>query len=117
MTSATESALASMSAAGLPAHEARQWSESFPATTREYEFDAGRYGAFWRRSAALLRALPPKPRRSEAERAATDALLSLSRASRETFLAAHVDEAYGRLTERNSIFRRLDDLVYAAANL
>jgi (3,5-dihydroxyphenyl)acetyl-CoA 1,2-dioxygenase len=106
-----------MSAAGLPAHEARQWSESFPATTGEYEFDIGRYGAFWRGSAALLRALPPKPRRNEAERAAADALLSLARASRETFLAAHVDEVYGRLTERNSIFRRLDDLVYAAANL
>ena len=61
--------------------------------------------------------LPPKPRRNEAEQAAADALLSDARASRESFLAAHVEEIYDRLTERGSIFRRLDDLVYAAAEL
>jgi thioesterase DpgC len=44
-------------------------------------------------------------------------LLSAGRASRESFLAAHVDEVYDRLTERRSIFRRLDDLVYRAATL
>ncbi len=78
---------------------------------------ARRYGAFWRRSAALLRKLPSKPRRSEAEQTAAEALLSLARASRELFLAAHVEQVYELLTERLSTFRRLDDLAYAAAKL
>ncbi len=117
MTSATESALTSIRAAGLPEQEAQEWSDAFPVTTGAYESDANRYGAFWRRSTTLLRALPPKPRRNEAEKAAAEALLSATRASRESFLAVHVEQVYGLLTERCSIFRRLDDLVYAAANL
>jgi (3,5-dihydroxyphenyl)acetyl-CoA 1,2-dioxygenase len=117
MTLATESALAAMRVAGLPEQEAQEWSDAFPTGTGEYEFDAGRYGAFWRRSAAFLKRLPPKPRRNEAEQMAADALLSVARASRESFLAAHVERVYDVLTERGSIFRRVDDLVYAAANL
>jgi enoyl-CoA hydratase/isomerase-like protein len=117
MTSAMESALAPIRAAGLPEQEAQEWSDAFPATMGEYRSDAGRYSAFWRLSAALLRALPPKPRRSEAERAAAEALLSVARASRESFLAVHVEQIYDLLTERRSIFRRLDDLAYAAASL
>jgi thioesterase DpgC len=117
MTSAMESALASMRAAGLPEHDAQEWSAAFPAGTGEYEPDARRYSAFWRRSAALLQALPAKPRRNETERTAAEALLSVARASRESFLATHVDEVYDFLTGRLSTFRRLDDLVYAAAAL
>jgi (3,5-dihydroxyphenyl)acetyl-CoA 1,2-dioxygenase len=117
MTPATESALAPLCAAGLPEHDAREWSESFPITTGEFEPDARDYGAFWRRSAALLGRLPAKSRRNDAERAAAEALLSDAHASRESFLAAHVEPVYDRLTERGSTFRRLDDLVYAAAKL
>jgi len=117
MTPATESALASMRAAGLPDEEAREWSEAFPAATGAYESDARRHSDFWRRSAALLRRLPPKPRRNAAEQAAAEALLTAARRSREPFLAAHVDEVYDLLTERRSKFRRLDDLVYDAAKL
>jgi thioesterase DpgC len=106
-----------MRAAGLPEQEVRDWSTARPAGTGEYESEARRHSAFWRRSAALLQALPPKPRRNEAEQAAADALLSGARASRESFLAVHVEQVYDDLTERTSIFRRLDDLVYAAAKL
>jgi len=114
---ATESALASLRAAGLPEQETQEWSAALPAGAGEYDSDASRYGAFWRRSAALLQALPPKPQRNEAERAAAEALLSLARAFRESFLAAHIEQVYDLLTERSSTFRRLDDLVYAAAKL
>ena len=55
MTSATHSALASMRAAGLPEDDAREWSESFPVTTGEFEADARDSSAFWRHSASLLR--------------------------------------------------------------
>jgi (3,5-dihydroxyphenyl)acetyl-CoA 1,2-dioxygenase len=117
MTSATEPALASVRAAGLPGHEAHEWSVALPANTGEYESDTVRHSDFWRRTAALLARLPPKPRRNEAEKAAAETLLSAARAYRESFLAAHVEQIYDRLTERASIFRRLDDLAYAAAQL
>ena len=117
MTSATESALGPLRAAGLPERDAREWSESFPVMTGDFGADARDSSAFWRRSTALLRRLPLKPRRSGVEQGAADALLSDARASRESFLAAHVDQAYDLLTERGSIFRRLDDLVYAASKL
>ena len=117
MTSSTESALgaaarrrpARASGAGMVAR--------LPDQTGEYESDAratAPFGASRRASFGRCRA---KPRRNEAERAAADALLSDARASRELFLAAHVEPVYDRLTERRSTFRRLDDLVYAAAKL
>jgi thioesterase DpgC len=117
MTSTTEPASAVMRAAGLPEQAAHQWSQAFPTSIGDYETDARSFGAFWSRSAALLRTLPLKPRRNKAELAAADALLSVARATRETFLDAHVDEIYGRLTDRCSMFRRLDDLAYDAAKL
>ena len=117
MTAGTAPASMAMRAAGLPERAAQEWSQALPAGTGDYESDVHRFGAFWSRSAAMLRTLPPKARRNEAEQAAADALASVARASRETFLAAHVDEIYGRLTQRSSIFRRLDDLAYGAADL
>ena len=117
MMSATESALGPLRAAGLPERDVREWSESFPVTTGDFEADTRDSSTFWRRATSLLRRLPLKPRRSEAEQAAADALMSDARASRESFLATHVEPVYDRLTEQGSTFRRLDDLVYAAAKL
>jgi thioesterase DpgC len=117
MTASTESTLGPLRAAGLPEHDMRELSESFPIMTGDFEADTRDSSAFWRRSTSLLRKLPLKPQRSEAEQAATETLLSCARASRESFLAAHVEQVYDRLTDRLSIFRRLDDLVYAAAKL
>ncbi|HSU98664.1 MAG TPA: enoyl-CoA hydratase/isomerase family protein [Roseiarcus sp.] len=117
MTAPAESSSGPLRGAGLPEQEVREWSETFPVLTGEYGPDARDCSAFWRRSAALLRRLPPKPKRNEAEQEAADALLSDGRASRESFLAAHVETVYDRLTERCSIFRRIDELVYAAAPL
>jgi thioesterase DpgC len=104
-------------AAGLPEQAVQEWSRAVPTATGDYEADAQGYGSFWSQSARLLRTLPLKTRRNEAERAAADALLSVSRATRESFLATHAEHVYGLLTQRRSIFLRLDDLVYAAAKL
>ncbi len=117
MTSATASASMLMRAAGLPEQAVAEWSRAFPAGTGPYESDVPRFASFWGQASALLRTLPRKPARNEAEQAAVEALLSVARASREAFLAAHVDHVYGILTEKRSIFRRLDDLAYAAAKL
>ncbi|HEX9168009.1 MAG TPA: enoyl-CoA hydratase-related protein [Roseiarcus sp.] len=113
----TDSILTSMRSAGLPEQEAQEWCNASPALSGEYESDARVYGDFWRRSADLLRRLPSRPRRRESERAAAEALLSIARGSREVFLAAHVEQVYSLLTQRSSIFRRLDDLSYRAAEL
>jgi thioesterase DpgC len=104
-------------AAGLPEQATREWVRAVPAESGGYEQDARRHSAFWGQSAALLRALPRKPERNEAEQAAAESLLSVTRGTRETFLAAHVEHVYGLLTDGVSIFRRLDDLVYAAPEL
>jgi (3,5-dihydroxyphenyl)acetyl-CoA 1,2-dioxygenase len=117
MTSSTESTAGPLRAAGLPVQDVREWCESFPLTTGDFEADTRDSSTFWRRSTSLLRRLPLKPRRSEAEQAAADALMLDARTSRESFLATHVEPVYDRLTERGSTFRRLDELVYAAANL
>jgi thioesterase DpgC len=117
MKLACEFALAPLRAAGLPEREAREWSESFPITTGAFESDTRDSNTFWRRSTSLLRKLPLKPRRSGVEQAAADALMSDARLSRESFLAAHVEPVYDLLTERGATFRRIDDLVYAAAAL
>jgi (3,5-dihydroxyphenyl)acetyl-CoA 1,2-dioxygenase len=117
MTLTTEATLTLLRAAGLAEQEIGEWRRAFPTATGEYEGDSRAHGALWRRSATLLQAMPPKPRRSEAEQAAAEALLSVCRASRESFLAAHVETVYDLLTGRGSAFRRLDDLVYAAAEL
>jgi hypothetical protein len=58
MTSATESALGPLRAAGLPERDAREWSESFPVMIGDFDADARDSSAFWRRSTALLRRLP-----------------------------------------------------------
>ena len=117
MTSSTASPSMLLCAAGLPEQAVEQWSHAVPTEIGDYQSDTQRYGSFWSQSARLLHTLPLKPQRNEAERAAADALLSHSRAARESFLASHAEQVYGLLTGHRSIFRRLDDLVYAASKL
>jgi thioesterase DpgC len=99
----------------LPVEAADEWGQANPQTSAGYEADVARYGLFWSLGARLLQALPEKPKRNEAEAAAAGALLEASRASRELFLSAHAEPIYEELTEGRTLFRRLDDLVYAAA--
>jgi (3,5-dihydroxyphenyl)acetyl-CoA 1,2-dioxygenase len=117
MTSPNPCPLASLRAAGLPEGDLNEWSESFPVLTGAFEADAQESSTFWRRATSLLRKLPLKPLRNKAEQSAADALLSDSRASRESFLAVHVEHVYDRLTNHGSMFHRVDELVYSAANL
>jgi thioesterase DpgC len=117
MTSSAASPLMLLRAAGLPEQAIDEWSRAVPAEASDYDPDVRRYGSFWRQSARLLQTLPLKPRRNPAERAAAEALLSVSRATRESFLASHAEHVYALLTERCSVFLRLDDLAYAAAKL
>jgi thioesterase DpgC len=115
MTTAEPHSLEILRAAALPVEAADEWGQANPQTSAGYEADVARYGLFWSLGARLLQALPEKPKRNEAEAAAAGALLEASRASRELFLSAHAEPIYEELTEGRTLFRRLDDLVYAAA--
>jgi thioesterase DpgC len=106
-----------MRAAGLPEQTAQEWARAVPGGINDYESDVQSYGSFWQLSASILQILPTKPKRNEAERAAADSILSVSRALRELFLGSHAERVYDLLTERRSVFRRLDDLVYAVSKI
>ena len=103
-----------MRAAGLPEPPSRNGRAAFPAGTGDYGADVGALAHSGASRRLCFRMLPQNPA-NEAEQPAADALLLAARASRETFLAAHVEQIYDRLTKHRSIFRRLDDLAYAAA--
>src|ERR1700748_2491376 len=107
MTPPFEPGLGPMRAAGLPERDVREWSESFPILTGEFEADARDSSTYWRRATSLLRKLPLKPLRNRAAQAAAEAVLFDARASRESSLAVHVEPVYDRLTERCSTFRRI----------
>jgi hypothetical protein len=91
MTVTMAEAATALHAAGLPDQAAHEWSRTLPSKTGDYGSDSRTFAEIWRRSAALLRSLPPKPLRNEGEQSAADALLSAARASREAFLCVHVD--------------------------
>lgn len=59
--------------------------------------------------------MPSKGRRSAAESAAADAILSAARAARVRFLRRHAVSVYGALTAQRSQFLRLDELCRRAA--
>lgn len=101
--------------AGLPANVVDEWIENTPASTGDQEEDIVRYAAFWARAQQLLKHLPAKPRRNEAETAAAGTVISAARSSRDRFLAAHRDWIYDRLTKNRTAFVRVEDLVYDAA--
>jgi thioesterase DpgC len=117
MTLENPSDVALLQAAGLPIAATTQWAEVIPETCGEYKSDLQTYCGFWRDCAQLMEKLPKKPRRDQTEAVAAGAILSAARASRELFLKAHAERLYDDLTQACSIFRRVDDLVYAAAEL
>jgi enoyl-CoA hydratase/carnithine racemase len=110
-------ARATLLAAGLPGEAVSEWAAAAPQGTGEYDADRGRFGAHWSAGDRLLHALPPKPRRTEAEAAAAAALLAAGRASRDRFLAAHAARVYDALTTGRTRFLGVEDVAYAAAEL
>jgi thioesterase DpgC len=117
MTSAEPSRSAILRAAGLPEAAGTEWTHAIPSATGAYRSDVEHYSRFWRLSAHLVGTLPAKPKRNEAERAAAAAVFLTARASRELFLQGHAEQIYDELTGRCSVFRRLDDLAYRAAEI
>jgi len=107
----------SLRAAGLDAEAVAAWLAAKPPRTGDYYVDRPRYSRYWQLGTALLGRLPRKPARSAAETAAAQTLLGAARAQREQFLAAHCETLYDELTRQRSRFVRLEELVFAAAEV
>jgi enoyl-CoA hydratase/carnithine racemase len=73
------------------------------------------YSRFWQLSSGLVRRLPAKAKRNQAEAAAAELILGIAREQRERFLRRNAGALYDKLTRNRSRFIRLEDLVFAAA--
>jgi enoyl-CoA hydratase/carnithine racemase len=115
MNGSTASAPACLRAAGLGDAAVADWTDARQERTSGFERDRHAYSQFWQQSDDLLRRLPPKPKRGDAEVIAAEAILVAARDHRERFLAAHGEAVYDRLTHNRSVFVRLEELVLEAA--
>ena len=100
--------------AGLEETAVVDWIAAIPGQ-QGFENERRGYSDFWQLCDALLQRLPAKPKRSQAEAAAAQAILGAARAQRERFLAAHGQALYDELTRNRTRFVRLEDLVFEAA--
>ena len=122
MTGADELDAAVASTVGLPAEDIEAWMASVPgfleasaASHGDFAPDTQNLGRFVQAGASLLRRLPPRPRRSEREEAAADALKERVRSARAAFLRVYTERVYRALTDDYRDFVRAEDLVFLAA--
>lgn len=80
-----------------------------------FDADASAMSGFLLAGQALLERLPPRPRRSDTEQSAADALTQYLREARIRFLRHHAGALYAELTHDRRDFVRVEDLVYLAA--
>ena len=106
----------SLRAAGVGNDDVASWAAAQVQQATDFESDRASYSRFFHHCDDLLRRLPPKPRRNDAEAAAASALLTSAREHRERFLAAHAEALYDRITHNRSLFLRVDALAREAAS-
>jgi thioesterase DpgC len=117
MTAPASDVAERLTAAGLPATEVAAWQHAEPGETTDFPNDRRRFSDYWRKSTALLRRLPEKPRRDTAQQAAAEAMQESARAARMRFLDRHADAVYDAVTVRRSRFVRVEDVVVRAATV
>jgi (3,5-dihydroxyphenyl)acetyl-CoA 1,2-dioxygenase len=108
---------AGLKTAGLDEASVAAWLTAIPRERGDYDGDRRRYSQFWKTGDDLIRRLPAKPKRSEAEAAAARSILAAAREQRERFLSMHANTLYNELTRNCTRFIRLEDLVFAAAEV
>lgn len=86
-----------------------------PLPAGNLDADIAAFAAFWRRADEALARLPAKPMRSAGEAREAAAILDAARSARVTFLEAHIDAVYRRLTGDLARYVRLEDLIFDAA--
>ncbi len=87
------------------------------AATGRFDADRAAFSAYWRRAERLLKRLPARPKRGEAEARAAAAILEAARSARVAFLEAHIETLYRKLTGNLARYVRLEQLMFEAAAL
>jgi enoyl-CoA hydratase/carnithine racemase len=106
-----------LEAAGLSPTEIADWARSAPAGEAGFADAARTASEFLTRGEELVRRLPPRRDRNEAEAGAAAAVITALDDARARFLRAHAADVYAALTDDLRKPVRDADLVYAAAEL
>jgi len=114
MTFDADAAAHRLRTAGLDETAVVDWIAAWP-DGQSFDDQPRGYPEFWQLSDSLVRRLPPKPKRNQAEAAAAQLILGAAREQRERFLSLNAEVLYDKLTGNRSQFIRLEDLVFAAA--
>jgi (3,5-dihydroxyphenyl)acetyl-CoA 1,2-dioxygenase len=104
-------------AAGLSDGDVADWADSAPSAQPIFDAAAAGTATFLSRGVDLVAALPEPRDRSDAQRAAAEAIDDALNGARDEFLAAHTTELYLRLTDEYRRPVRLEQLVLEAAQL
>ena len=103
--------------AGLASNDVNSWNTAFPELRNDFAFDSVVCSEFWDLGKRLRGQLPKKTKRNPNEVAASEFIHHRERELREHFLNIHVQELYGKLTNRSSKFLRVEQLVIEAARV
>jgi thioesterase DpgC len=106
-----------LEAAGLSEHDVATWRSATPTTLGSFPAAARATCDFLTRGEELLRRLPARDARSETEQAAAHELVAFLNGARADFMRAYAADVYGALTDDMRLALRVEDLVYAAADL
>jgi (3,5-dihydroxyphenyl)acetyl-CoA 1,2-dioxygenase len=88
-----------------------------PPVTGDFAKDRLHHTAFWQTCDQALDQLPRKGARNAEEAKAAAVIHHVARKARERFLSGHVGALYAALTDDLARFVRLEELVFAAADL
>ena len=92
------------------------WRAAAPRVSGDFAHDRKAFTAFWQKSHQMIRGLPPKSKRGEAQTLVAEEIHQVARQSRGQFLQRHVEAAYNELTRNFSEFVRVERLVCTAAD-
>jgi (3,5-dihydroxyphenyl)acetyl-CoA 1,2-dioxygenase len=106
-----------LEAAGLSEHDVAAWRSATPVTLGAFPSAARASCEFFTRGEELLARLPSPAERSDTERAAADELKAFLNGARADFMRAYAADVYCALTDDMRLSLRVEELVYAAADL
>jgi thioesterase DpgC len=106
-----------LEAAGLSEPEVAAWRSATPTTLGSFPAAARATCDFLTRGEELLARLPGRGERSETEAAAAAEIVAFLNGARVDFLRGYATDVYRALTDDMRMSVRVEDLVYAAADL
>ncbi|HEX6458017.1 MAG TPA: enoyl-CoA hydratase-related protein [Thermoleophilaceae bacterium] len=106
-----------LEAAGLSEHEVAAWRSATPTTLGSFPAAARATCEFLTRGEELLRRLSPRAERSETEQVAAHEIVAFLDGARADFMRAYAVDVYNALTADMRLALRVEELVYAAADL